>query len=298
MNTKSFTLIEILIVVLTISVLSSIIYVASNGARERADFAKILMFSEKIDSSLAENVIGNWSLDEATGSNAYDSSGSGNNGTLSGIYSWETEKGNCISGSCLTFSLGRVYVNNLTNLSESMTFSGWFKKTTSTWASIAFLGKRSSTTGWMLYRNSGDSVGYFRWYSHYVTTSEVVSTYYAWPGISNLSVGKWYHILITRTGTGTTKIYLDSKLLSSYDPPADFSRWSTNNYGVSIGSERAGSTSWSSTEAQMDEVRIYDQFLSSAQVEEKYYADVNRLLVGNSVQKDEYVNRINLAKNE
>ncbi|MDD5013214.1 MAG: prepilin-type N-terminal cleavage/methylation domain-containing protein [Candidatus Pacebacteria bacterium] len=298
MNTKSFTLIEIMIVVLTISILSSIIYVASGGIRERGEFAKVLMFSEKISSSLAENAVGDWSLDEATGSNVYDSSGNENNGTLSGTYSWETEKGTCVSGNCLTFNLGRVYINNLTSLSDSMTFSGWFKKTTSTWASIAFLGKRNSTTGWMLYRNSGDTTGYFRWYSHYVTTLDAVSAYHAWPGIYNLSVGKWYHILVTRNETGSTKIYLDSKLISNYDPPADFSHWSTNNYGVSIGSERAGSTSWSSTEAQMDEMRIYDRFLSNAQIKEQYYTDINRLLVNGSVQEKDYINRVKLVKNE
>jgi len=128
----------------------------------------------------------------------------------------------------------------------------------------------------MLYRNSGDSAGYLRWYSHYVTTTGSISSYYAWPGISGLEVGKWYHIVISRTGNGALKIYLNGKEISSYGPPANFDYWSTNSNGVSIGSERAGSSWWNNSGFQIDDVRIYGQALSQAQIQKLYAEGAER----------------------
>jgi len=150
----------------------------------------------------------------------------------------------------------------------------------------------------MLYRNSGDTAGYFRWYSHYITTSEVVATYYAWPGIYGLVDGKWYHFSVSRTAAGATTIYVNGKVNSSYSPPADFSRWSTNANGISIGSERSGSSSWSCNEAQIDEVTIYDEALLTAQIQENYYSGLNKLFINNQIGESEYLSRMKAALNE
>lgn len=262
-KTKSFTLIEFLVVIAMIGLLSSIVLVSTRGSKIKAQIAKGLQFSQSLHNSLGAYAVGVWGLD----GNVLDSSGFKMDGTISGNISWADDG---IVNQAAQFNGGRIYVNELTSIPEDMSFSGWFRKNTDSWDSIAFLGKRSSTTGWMLYRNSGDPVGYFRWYSHYVTTAGAISTYYAWPGISGLRVGEWYHIVITRTSTGATTLYLNSNVVGTYNPPINFREWSTNTYGVSIGSERAGSTSWSCIGAQIDEVRIYSQAFSQSQIQQQY----------------------------
>jgi len=283
-----------MVVVAVVGILSGIIYGSMTSINERAVFAKAQLFSQKLNSSLAENIVGQWDLN----GDAKDLSGNGNDGAIAGTVTWDTNQINCVSGGCATFAVGRIQIPNLTSIPGDMTFSGWFKKTTSTWAAIAFLGKRSSSTGWMLYRNSGDTTGYFRWYSHYVNTSDVVSTYYTWPGIYGLEVGKWYHFSVSRTAEGATTIYVNGKITSSYAPPADFKRWSVNTYGVSIGSERSGSSSWSCTEAQIDEVTVYDAALLTAQIQENYYFGLNNLFINNQIGESEYLSRMKTALNE
>lgn len=74
----------------------------------------------------------------------------------------------------------------------------------------------------MLYRNSGDTSGYLRWYMHYNTTGGSVSGYRVWPGVSGLQLNRWYHIVITRDMQGNSRIYLDGVLHSNSTRPSDF----------------------------------------------------------------------------
>ena len=282
---KAFTLIELLVVIAIIGLLASIVLVNLTGQRQKARIARGLQFSQSLHHSLGAYAVGVWNLDE----NTLDTSGHKNHGIISGNVSWINEG---INNQAAEFSGGRIYIYDLTNIPGDMSFSGWFKKTTDSWGSIAFLGKRYSTTGWMLYRNSGDTVGYFRWYSHYVTTADTISAYYAWPGFSGLQVGQWYHIAITRTSNGATGLYLNGNTVREYDPPANFKEWSINTYGVSIGSERAGSTSWSCNGAQIDEVRIYERALKTSQIESLYYAGLDKLLEKGLIDQQEYQERL------
>jgi len=98
-------------------------------------------FTQKLNNSLAENIVGQWDLNGDT----KDLSGNGNDGAIAGTVTWDTDKINCVSGGCATFSVGRIQIPGLTSLPGNMTFSGWFKKTTSNWVlSIAFLGKNET----------------------------------------------------------------------------------------------------------------------------------------------------------
>jgi len=261
-HNKAFTLIELLVVIAIIGLLSSIVLVALKSAREKAKIAKSLNFAAQVHHALGAYTVGMWNLN----GDATDASGLGNNGSPQGTFGWVEG----IEGQAIEFNGGRVYINDLTDIPSDMTFSGWFKKTTTSWDSIAFLGKRDSNTGWMLYRNSGDPDGYFRWYTHYKDSAGGIHSYSPWPGIYGLQVGKWHHIAVTRTHDGYTKIYLDSKIVEDEIPPANFDTWSENDYGVSIGSMRAGNSSWNCSGAQIDEVGIYEEALTSAQIRKLY----------------------------
>jgi len=264
-----FTLLELLVVISIIGLLASTFIFGYAGWTDKARLANTRSFSQSVRSKVGFNVVGSWTFDDST---AVDVSGNNNNGTLVGTYSFV----DAVMRTGIQFNGGRVYLNSLTQTPQAMTFAGWFKKTDATWSSIAFLGKRYGSTGWMLYRNSGDTAGYFRWYSFYENTSGATLSYRAWPGISGLQVDVWYFFTLTRDALGNMRIYVDGKQTYSGTAPADFRNWSDNAYGISIGSERAGSGSWNCTGAIFDDVAIYSETFNVTQVQQLYVEGLSK----------------------
>jgi prepilin-type N-terminal cleavage/methylation domain-containing protein len=252
MNNKAFTLIELLVVISIIGVISSVIFVSFSGSRDKARLARAQQFDAQISHVLGAYAVGIWDFEDGAAANVSDRSGYKNDGVAQGSYSWISNPDECISDKCIALTDGYVSITNLTNTPQNMTFEGWFKKTNSYWDAIAFLGKRHGSTGWMLYRNSGDTNGYFRWYMHYVDGGGTVRSYSSggWPGISGMKVGQWYHIAVTRTADGATDLYLNSKRVDGKIAPGNFDHWSENNYGISIGSEKANDGSWDCDECE------------------------------------------------
>ena len=211
-----------------------------------------------INNSVEDRLLGHYKFDE----NTFDYSTNNNHGILVGNAIYLDGKIN----QALSFNSGRVETE-IPDVPRDMTYSAWFKKTTSNWESIAIIGNRRSTRGWMLYRNSGDTAGYFRWYQHYLTTSDTITSYRAWPGISNLQVGVWYNIVATRTQDGYSNLYLNGELFVASTPPSNFVDWVYSEANISIASgQGSGSTSWQATEMILDEVRIYERILSEEEI--------------------------------
>jgi Tfp pilus assembly major pilin PilA len=290
MNTKSFTLIEIMIVVLTISILSSIVYVASGGVRERGEFAKVLMFSEKLNSSLAENVVGQWDFNEGTGSSVYDSSLNANTGTITGA-TWETTKANCISGTCLSFRgagyTDRVNIANSTTFDVSrLTISAWAYSTNFSQNGFIFEKGPVNTqyslffeTSYITFRNDNSS-----------DVSDDLDVTLADAGIIN---SKWHNIVATYDGVNK-KIYIDGieKGTKPYNQTLK-----TGQSGETIG-VYGGGTNGYPFNGKIDELRIYDAAISVSQIQKDYYVGINKLLINNQISKQEYSERIKLAENE
>ena len=123
---KSFTLIEILVVIVVIGIISSFIIVGLSSVSDKANIAKGQAFSNSLRNSLLMNLVSEWKLDEGTGSTTLDSWGS-NTGTLgtstigdAAEPTWTTD---CVSGKCLSFDGTDDYVDcgnpdNLNNITE------------------------------------------------------------------------------------------------------------------------------------------------------------------------------------
>ncbi len=213
--------------------------------------------------------ISHWMLDEKSGTTAVDIGPYGKNGSVSGSGTWT----HGIMGGAHQFNSSRIDISGITSTPDNMSFSGWFKRTGANWSeAIAFLGKRSGTTGWMLYRNSGDTAGYFRWYQHYENAANTQIAYNSpdWPGISGMQLDTWHHIAVTRTVDGYSRTYLDGDLQSDFSPPSDFDEWAVNTNGISITAERSGGTSWIGNNMLMDDVKLFNFVLSPEQVRQEY----------------------------
>jgi Concanavalin A-like lectin/glucanases superfamily len=76
---------------------------------------------------LARGLVGAWELTEGSGRTAYDSSGYGNHGTLTGFPTWVGGR----SGSVLSFNGTTDYVSIKRTISDDFTLSVWFNTSSS-----------------------------------------------------------------------------------------------------------------------------------------------------------------------
>ena len=287
---SSFTLIELLVVIVIIGTLAGMIFVNVSGVIERAKIARSLQFSDSLRNALIMNLVSEWKFDENSGTTAKDSWG-GNNGTLysstsvcsnpptSDCPTWKTG-GDCISGSCLQFDGSDDYVNlPVTPKYSQYTISVWIN------------GARDQDVGGII-MTGGLSLQ--RW-GLFLDSKKITSinsngtTRDCWQienyNFTNYPAG-WHLITITDDGT-TRKFYRDGTYVASHTntitnegPDANFR----------IG--KGGFTDASFFNGLIDEVRIYNAALPTAQIQQHYAEGLKSLLANNATTEQEYAQRI------
>jgi Tfp pilus assembly major pilin PilA len=282
---KSFTLIEVLVVVLTVGILSSIIYVASESAREKGNFAKVLMFSEKIHNSLGENIIGQWDFNEGTGSNVYDSSMNLNTGTITGA-EWKT-KTECVSGYCLAFGGDgdRVNIANSTVFDvKNLTISVWVYST------------NFSQNGFIFEKGSVNTQYSLFFEGSYITfrndnSSDVSDDLDVTLTVAEITNSKWHNIIAIYDGVNK-KIYVDGieKGKKSYTQTLK-----TGQSGQTIGVYGGGSNGYPFN-GKIDELRVYDYGASVSQIRENYFIGINKLYRNKGIVLNEFNQRLTELK--
>jgi len=295
MNNKSFTLIEILVVVLTISILSSVIYVVSSGARERADFAKVLMFSTKLNSSLAENIVGQWDFNEGTGSSVYDSSGNGNTGTITGS-TWETNQSNCISDYCLNFNGSDQYIqkaspSGLPSGQSARTISAWiYPNNVNPGGVIVALNDSTATSQSFIFQ-----LGFWSPNTYLFTDGKNSSNNITVSSTEIPLVGKWSNMIFIFDGDSGWKYYLNGELKKQGTFTVQINTVVNN---LSVGRRGDGGNTGSYWPGRIDQVIIFDRAASVYNIQEIYLSGLSNLLINNQISKEEYLERIKIASNE
>jgi hypothetical protein len=204
-------------------------------------------------------LVGWWRFDEGSGTVASDSSGYGKDGTLLPTGSepqWVDGK----YGNALSFDGINDYVeipyNSILNVSPNISIELWIKLASNAgFQYIASKGTWATKTGWHLrfwdgYLNFEWGNG-TNWYGGSTTK-----------GSTQLQADIWYHVAITYNGT-TLRYYINA------GTPQTFTISSTlanNNLNLYLGThqDNAGDLCLNGI---LDEVRIYNQTLSSAEIQ-------------------------------
>lgn len=187
-------------------------------------------------------LVGYWSFDEATSSQATDFSGNGRNATLSGG-TWIPGK----RGSALNFngSSDQMTGPSIT-IGTSMTIAGWVRKTGST-GQKSFFSNRS--TGTVYVGLSGTQVFL---YDNTGSPASILSP------SGSVQIGQWQHVAVTSDGA-TITMYVNG--LQVYQTSQTRSA-STGTFG--IGWDPSIATEF--WDGAIDEVRAYNRTLSGSEI--------------------------------
>jgi len=304
---QSFTLIEILVVIVIIGILSSFIFFTINDSVEKAQIAKSKMFAESIRNNLLLNLVSEWKFDEISGTTASDSWGS-NNGTLDNFNfdttdGWQS-KSECISGQCLKFDGIDDYVNcennNSLNITGDITISTWVKADS---VSVNPYGTNTMHTilsKWNTVENQRSyafGLGYKYEGGITFVTSSTGTNYDTRSWNYSLIADNYYHIVATKTGT-TVHIYVNGVDIGNYDQAIGdtLSSIYTSTSKVNIGKTELYAGNSNFFNGSIDDVRIYNATISGTQIKQNYLAGLNNLYAKGMISTIEYNERISQNK--
>ena len=310
MNKKflAFTLIELLVVIAIIGILSALIIVGMSSATEKANIAKGQAFSNSLRNSVLDNLLAEWKFSEGAGAMIADSWQSTYNGilTCNGASCWKSGS-NCMEGACLYFNVGDgndvVTVTSAPGLNAAtQTIEAWICPNTWNSDTGSVFGRRSggSSQDWYLlfYGGGGGATANVIFsYIEYTNTSGV-DTGYAYPYFGPIQMNKWYHVAIVLTADGKASMYINgTSRATSLSTVANFSHWGRLDAMTSIINLRIGDAMYST----IDGVRFYTKAAPLSQIQQNYFAGLNKLLANGGIEQEEYQKRTaelnnNLAK--
>lgn len=284
-NNKSFTLVEIMLVIIIIGVLATVIVFSTSSYIEETKMTESHTFSSNAKKQLAFNILQEWKFDEGSGSKIYDINKSSNSGTLvnintaagwgdNGDTGWLSSK-YCVSGTCLNFKgdeTDLAYVNTTdTGKIPLFTLSVWVYN-------IAGLDSRHSMLRdfWEIV---GENVCFW--------SSSFANTYWRCSTGSKVVFDRWSYVTTVWDGAYISH-YINGEL--NWKDSSISSGTSENFYQIAGYLERR-------MRGRLDEMTIYNKDLSLSEIKQNYVAGLDSLLAQGGLSKQEYNERImNLAE--
>lgn len=294
MKNKSFTLIEILIVIIIIGLLAGLIVTFTASYIDNANSAKVHTFSTNARKQLMFNIHQEWKFDEGTGNKTYDINKSSNSGTLvnintaagsgdNGATGWLSSK-YCVSGTCLNFrgdeaDAALAYVD-ITDTERLPLF------TLSTWVyDVSGGDDRHSMLRnfWEIFENNVCFYSYcFGANCDYNSTTD----YWRCSTGSKIKYNKWIYVTTVWDGT-----YISHYINGEFN-------WKDTKatIGTSENFHQIAGYSGRRMKGRLDEMIIYNKNLSLSEIRQNYVAGLDSLLAQGGICKEEYNERLkNLA---
>jgi prepilin-type N-terminal cleavage/methylation domain-containing protein len=243
---KSFTLVELMVVISIIGLLSSIIFVSLSNARQKAKIATSLTFSSQVQNLVGIETVGEWSFN----GNLNDTfSGFNNNGTWVGGGSPSyVESGHLSLGTAISFD-GSHYVQIPSSPSLyprtdlAVTIEAWVKINSFSALPYDVVVYRPDHFGLVLDTNSLE----------FIIWGDGGAVQFGPFGIQN--TGKWYHVIATFIPPNKIKLYLDGINVFSTVSPFEFESFFDYSSFLYIGG--CGGCGYENFNGLIDNVRIY-----------------------------------------
>jgi prepilin-type N-terminal cleavage/methylation domain-containing protein len=274
---KSFTLIEILVVIVVIGVLSAFILVGMSSISSKANIAKGQAFSNSLRNSLLINLVSEWKFEGpttvggvATVNDAKDSWRT-DNASLIGGNPIVKSSSDCVSGKCIYFDGSGDYVSInsgpvLNN--KPITISLWIKEPSSATYGTFIIG--GTTYGGFLRDNSGS----YEW-DLYDTSEHNIFTPIP-------SYNQWHNVVGTYDGS-IQKIYVDGVMKNSQSLSITPATTSNISFGACL---FCGPSQF--TTGFLDEVVIYNIAVPTVVIEQNYYTGLSKLYKNNGITLNEF----------
>jgi prepilin-type N-terminal cleavage/methylation domain-containing protein len=294
---KSFTLIEILVVIVVIGIISSFIIVGLSSVSDKANIAKSKAFSNSIRNSLLMNLVSEWKFDDLSaatnGTTIIDSWGA-NSGTL---LSNDTDdklriESQCISGKCLNFDGTGDYISfNASDsliINKSLTVEFWIKQT------------RDAQAVQYIVSNDRDMSPPVGGYDVYITNTWLLYSCMwrkstgtkACTSGGSISENMWYYIIVNFDGQ-SLKVYKNG-ILSGNTSIIDEIENPSQNF--TIGCLAYNRPSYYRFNGLVDDVRIYNQAIPTSEIQQNYYSGINKLFKNKGIVLNEFNQRLTELK--
>lgn len=302
-NIKSFTLIEILVVIVVIGILSAFILIGMSSITNSANIAREQAWANSLRNAGLANIVSEYRFEsaQANGSVAVaadliDSWGS-NNGAVTAAPPTILTSG-CAVGDCLNFS-GTTFVT----IADSATLALGTKLSAFIWVYGAgaddkgLFGQYDETDNqrsWLIGTSgaapntkikvnlSGD--GDLDPYKSYVTSETVFNS-------------KWHYVGFTYTGN-TLKVFVDGLDVTTAATKTDTSTMTTSHNSTaaaSIGSMvTTGNAISKGFTGYLDNALIFNDAIPMVEIQRQYFSGLNNLLAEGKMTIDEYNERVSI----
>jgi len=291
---KSFTLIELLVVIVIIGILAGVIMISTSSSIDKANIAKIKVFNDSFRNELLLNLVSEWKFDDAN--NVILDSWGGINATSNSTSFIGEESNQCISGGCISLNGSQDFkiADDQNFHLDDLTMMFWYYKPSSnsdTYPTFFQKNSQSSTIGYLWSWFSGNNKADIYW--QYADGVNMVSR--SWIDVLNFN-DSWCHLVF---------LYNKSNQRLGLYVNGEFKNWRTasnilkidNTSDLIFGSY--GSSSNHFIRGRFDDIRFFNNILSSSQIKQNYIAGLNSMLANGNISKEDYNERINnLAYND
>ncbi|HNP79559.1 MAG TPA: LamG domain-containing protein [Candidatus Pacearchaeota archaeon] len=285
---KSFTLVEILVVIVVIGILSAFILVGMSSITESANITKSKAFANSLRNSLLNSLISEWKLD----GNTNDSWGNATC-SLNGTTTVDT----CVYGSCFNFDGSDDYINCGTNSSlaptDYITVSFWVNfNSIANMQYIVSRGRDSYGSGYNVLKYSNSNFAFEVNLDNVDDNPEIDIS-----GTTFIAANKWYNVVATYDYSSGARLYVNGKKENSSSLTGSIVYRAGQGDNFLIGVMSHSFPQYFDTDAKIDDIKFFNGIMPATAIINNYYIGLIKLYKNNGISSIEFNRRTVDLKN-